>query len=78
MFLGDELGAIVDALIGDHDYTSAERVQGVDVLPNFIKDNTDRNRTSPFAFTGNKFEPHARVAQNLSDVNMVLNTGLSR
>ena len=59
MFLGDELGAIVDALIGDHDYTSAERVSmdlGVDVLPNFIKDNTDRNRTSPFAFTGNRFE----------------------
>ena len=70
MFLGDELGAIVDALIDDHDYTSAERVSmdlGVDVLPNFIKDNTDRNRTSPFAFTGNKFEFRMPgSAQNLS------------
>ena len=59
MYLGDELGAVVEALIDDHDYTSAERVAvdlGVDVLPNFLKDNSDRNRTSPFAFTGNKFE----------------------
>ena len=82
MFLGDELGAIVDALIGDHDYTSAERVSmdlGVDVLPNFIKDNTDRNRTSPFAFTGNKFEFRMPgSAQNLSDVNMVLNTAMAK
>ena len=73
MFLGDELGAIVEALIDDHDYTSAERVSmdlGVDVLPNFIKDNTDRNRTSPFAFTGNKFEFRMPgSAQNLSDGN---------
>ena len=82
MFLGDELGAIVDALIDDHDYTSAERVSmdlGVDVLPNFIKDNTDRNRTSPFAFTGNKFEFRMPgSAQNLSDVNMVLNTAMAK
>ena len=82
MFLGDELGAIVDALIGDHDYTSAERVSmdlGVDVLPNFIKDNTDRNRTSPFAFTGNKFEFRMPgSAQNLSDVNMALNTAMAK
>ena len=82
MFLGDELGAIVDALIGDHDYTSFERVSmdlGVDVLPNFIKDNTDRNRTSPFAFTGNKFEFRMPgSAQNLSDVNMVLNTAMAK
>ena len=59
IFLGDELGAIVDALVDDHEYTSAEKVAvdlGVSVLPNFLKDNTDRNRTSPFAFTGNKFE----------------------
>jgi len=82
MFLGDELGAIVDALVDDHDYTSAERVSmdlGVDVLPNFIKDNTDRNRTSPFAFTGNKFEfrmPGSSV--NLSDANMVLNTAMAK
>ena len=82
MFLGDELGAIVDALVDDHDYTSAERVSmdlGVDVLPNFIKDNTDRNRTSPFAFTGNKFEFRMPgSAQNLSDVNMVLNTAMAK
>ena len=82
MFLGDELGAIVEALIGDHDYTSFERVSmdlGVDVLPNFIKDNTDRNRTSPFAFTGNKFEFRMPgSAQNLSDVNMVLNTAMAK
>ncbi|MCQ4882280.1 glutamine synthetase type III, partial [Alistipes onderdonkii] len=59
IFLGDELDAIVDALVDDHEYESAEKVAmdlGVDVLPNFLKDNTDRNRTSPFAFTGNKFE----------------------
>ena len=66
----------------EHDYTSAERVSmdlGVDVLPNFIKDNTDRNRTSPFAFTGNKFEFRMPgSAQNLSDVNMVLNTAMAK
>ena len=82
MFLGDELGAIVEALVDEHDYTSAERVSmdlGVDVLPNFIKDNTDRNRTSPFAFTGNKFEFRMPgSAQNLSDVNMVLNTAMAK
>ncbi|WP_295996138.1 glutamine synthetase III [uncultured Adlercreutzia sp.] len=82
MFLGDELGNIVEALIDDHDYRSAERVSmdlGVDVLPNFIKDNTDRNRTSPFAFTGNKFEFRMPgSAQNLSDVNMVLNTAMAK
>ncbi len=82
MYLGDELGAVVDALIDDHDYTSAERVAvdlGVDVLPNFLKDNSDRNRTSPFAFTGNKFEfrmPGSEV--NLSDANMVLNTAVAK
>ena len=82
MYLGDELGAVVEALIDDHDYTSAERVAvdlGVDVLPNFLKDNSDRNRTSPFAFTGNKFEfrmPGSEV--NLSDANMVLNTAVAK
>ena len=82
IFLGDELGAIVDALISDKDYTSAERVAmdlGVAVLPNFLKDNTDRNRTSPFAFTGNKFEfrmPGSAV--NLSDANTILNTAMAK
>ena len=81
IFLGDELGAIVDALIDDHEYTSAEKVAvdlGVSVLPNFLKDNTDRNRTSPFAFTGNKFEFRmCGSQQNLSDPNMVLNTAVA-
>ena len=82
IFLGDELGAIVDALISDKEYTSAERVAmdlGVAVLPNFLKDNTDRNRTSPFAFTGNKFEfrmPGSAV--NLSDANTILNTAMAK
>lgn len=82
MFLGDELGEVVDALIEEHDYKSAERVSvdlGVDVLPNFLKDNTDRNRTSPFAFTGNKFEfrmPGSAV--NLADCNMILNTAMAK
>ncbi len=82
IFLGDELGAVVEALIDDHDYTSADRVAmdlGVDVLPNFLKDNSDRNRTSPFAFTGNKFEFRMPgSAQNLSDANMVLNTAMAK
>ena len=82
IFLGDELGAIVDALISDKEYASAERVAmdlGVAVLPNFLKDNTDRNRTSPFAFTGNKFEfrmPGSAV--NLSDANTILNTAMAK
>ena len=82
IFLGDELDAIVDALIDGHEYTSAEKVSmdlGVAVLPNFLIDNTDRNRTSPFAFTGNKFEfrmPGSAV--NLSDCNMILNTAMAK
>jgi glutamine synthetase len=82
MFLGGELGAVVDALIEGRDYSEADRVSmdlGVSVLPNFQKDNTDRNRTSPFAFTGNKFEfrmPGSSV--NLSDANMVLNTAMAK
>ncbi|MGN0302176.1 MAG: glutamine synthetase III [Anaerotardibacter sp.] len=82
IFLGDELGAIVDALIKDHDYEGTKRAimdLGVDVLPNFVKDNTDRNRTSPFAFTGNKFEfrmPGSAV--NLAGCNTVLNTAMAK
>ncbi len=82
IFLGEELSRVVDALISDGEYSSAERVAmdlGVDVLPNFLKDNTDRNRTSPFAFTGNKFEFRMPgSAQNLSDCNMVLNTAMAK
>ncbi|MDR1422588.1 MAG: glutamine synthetase III [Coriobacteriales bacterium] len=78
IFLGDELEAVVRAIINSELHESAGDVMmnlGVPVLPTFIKDNTDRNRTSPFAFTGNKFEfrmPGSEV--NLSDANMVLNT----
>ncbi len=82
MFLGDELGRVVDALIEDRDYTSHGRTEmdlGVAELPNFLQDNTDRNRTSPFAFTGNKFEFRMPGSeQNLSDANMVLNTAMAK
>ena len=82
IFLGSDLGAIVDALISGEEYHSAESSAmdlGVAVLPKFLKDNTDRNRTSPFAFTGNKFEfrmPGSSV--NLSDCNMILNTAMAK
>ena len=59
MFLGDELAAVLDAVETDSPYAGAERKTlklGVDSLPRFTRDTTDRNRTSPFAFTGNKFE----------------------
>ena len=78
IFLGDELGRVVDAIIAGEADDGAEKVYmdlGVEVLPNFERDNTDRNRTSPFAFTGNKFEfrmPGSQV--NLSDANTILNT----
>ena len=84
IFLGDELSAIVDALVNDHEseYISAHKVAmdlGVSVLPNFLKDNTDRNRTSPFAFTGNKFEFRMPgSSQNLSETNMILNTAVAK
>ncbi len=82
MCLGDELGGVVDALVANDEYVAPngqEMDLGVDVLPNFLKDTTDRNRTSPFAFTGNKFEfrmPGSSV--NLSDCNMVLNTAMAK
>ena len=82
IFLGSELGAIVDALISGDEHHSADAIAmdlGVAVLPKFMKDNTDRNRTSPFAFTGNKFEfrmPGSSV--NLSDCNMILNTAMAK
>ena len=59
MFLGDELTAVLDAIETDSPYAGAEKKKlklGVDILPLFSRDTTDRNRTSPFAFTGNKFE----------------------
>ncbi len=82
IFLGDELGAIVDALIEDHEYEGSKKTLmdlGVDVLPSFTKDTTDRNRTSPFAFTGNKFEFRMPgSAMNLSDANTILNTAMAK
>lgn len=81
VFLGDELDRVVAALINGDDYHSKDNSKldlGVDVLPNFDQDNTDRNRTSPFAFTGNKFEFRMPgSAQNLSDTNTVLNTTMA-
>jgi glutamine synthetase len=78
IFLGEELESVVRAIIEGSKHKASDAVKmelGAAVLPTFIKDNTDRNRTSPFAFTGNKFEfrmPGSEV--NLSDANMVLNT----
>ncbi|MBQ8556475.1 MAG: glutamine synthetase III [Clostridia bacterium] len=78
MFLGDELTAIVNSLISETEYHSAARKDleiGVTVLPKFPQDNTDRNRTSPFAFTGNKFEFRSLGASaSIADTNVVLNT----
>ena len=78
MYLGDDLGALVDSIINGEQYISQgkEKVQtGVDVLPDFKKDTSDRNRTSPFAFTGNKFEFRALgSALNIGCPNYMLNT----
>ena len=84
IFLGDELSAIVDALVNDHEseYASAHKVAmdlGVSILPAFLKDNTDRNRTSPFAFTGNKFEFRMPGSScNPSEANTILNTAVAK
>jgi glutamine synthetase len=78
IFLGDELESVVRAIIDSTQHKASGDVTmelGAVVLPTFIKDNTDRNRTSPFAFTGNKFEFRMAGSEvNLSDANMVLNT----
>ena len=78
MYLGDDLGALVQAIIDGEDYVSRgkERVEtGVGVLPDFRKDTSDRNRTSPFAFTGNKFEFRALGSSlNIGCPNYMLNT----
>ena len=82
IFVGDELGAILDSIANDSPYEAKGKAKidlGVDVLPVFPKDNTDRNRTSPFAFTGNKFEFRMPgSAMNLSDANTVLNTAVAK
>ncbi len=81
IFLGDELNAILDAIEKGAPYGSREKELfkvGVHVLPKFPKDTTDRNRTSPFAFTGNKFEFRMLGAsQSISGPNVVLNTAVA-
>ena len=78
MYLGDDLGALVDSIINGEQYIShgKEKMEtGVDVLADFKKDTSDRNRTSPFAFTGNKFEFRALgSALNIGCPNYMLNT----
>ena len=78
VFLGEELEAIVDSIVNDHDYTDRKRKSlriGVDVLPAIPKDTTDRNRTSPVAFTGNKFEFRSLgSSQSIAGPNTILNT----
>ena len=81
VFLGDALSPVVDALIRKEHAESHDRELvdlGVPALPDVLRDNTDRNRTSPFAFTGNKFEFRmCGSQQNLSDPNVVLNTAVA-
>ncbi len=81
VFMGDELSAVIESICTDSEYHRPGRIKlelGVDTLPPFSKDNTDRNRTSPMAFTGNKFEfrmPGSNMS--LSDANVVLNTAVA-
>ncbi|MBQ3859753.1 MAG: glutamine synthetase III, partial [Clostridia bacterium] len=81
MFLGDELTAILDAIEADRPYSAAEKTVmklGVDVLPKFSRDATDRNRTSPFAFTGNKFEFRMLGSSNsIACANIMLNAAVA-
>ena len=82
IFVGEELEAVIDAVCSDSPYAGPVKMKmdlGVDVLPKFSKDTTDRNRTSPFAFTGNKFEFRMPgSAENLSDANTILNTAVAK
>lgn len=81
IFLGDELNAIVESIASGSTYEANAKVQmeiGVDVLPKFPKDSTDRNRTSPFAFTGNKFEFRMLGSANsIACANIMLNTAVA-
>ena len=81
IFLGDELTAVLESIENDTYFGKQEKIQletGAHVLPHFFKDNTDRNRTSPFAFTGNKFEFRMLgSAASVSNPNMVLNTAVA-
>ena len=82
IFVGEELEAVIDAVCSDSPYAGPVKMKmdlGVDVLPKFSKDTTDRNRTSPFAFTGNKFEFRMPGSnENLSDANFILNTAVAK
>ena len=81
VFLGDEITGILDSIENGTPYESGEKVQfkvGVHVLPRFPKDTSDRNRTSPFAFTGNKFEFRmVGSSQSISEANIILNTAVA-
>ena len=81
IFLGDELSAILDSIEKDIPYSAAEKTQmklGVDVLPKFNRDTTDRNRTSTFAFTGNKFEFRMLGSSNsIACANIMLNSAVA-
>ncbi len=81
MFLGDELNAILEAIETDTPYVAAGKTKmklGVSVLPKFTKDTTDRNRTSPFAFTGNKFEFRMLGSSNsIACANIMLNAAVA-
>ena len=81
IFLGDELTAILDAIENDSPYSGSQKTTmktGVHALPKFPRDTTDRNRTSPFAFTGNKFEFRMPGSQqSIADCNVMLNTAVA-
>ena len=81
MFLGEELNAVLEAIEQDVPYVGTQKTQmklGVDVLPKFNRDTTDRNRTSPFAFTGNKFEFRMLGSSNsIACANMMLNSAVA-
>lgn len=81
IFLGDELTAVLDSIENDTFFGKQQKVQmetGATVLPHFFKDNTDRNRTSPFAFTGNKFEFRSLGSSvSVATPNIVLNTAVA-
>ena len=81
MYIGDELGAVVDAMVSGKTYHAAEKTHmdiGVSALPNIPKDTSDRNRTSPFAFTGNKFEFRMPGSTfNVACTNTILNTAVA-
>ncbi|MEA5011466.1 MAG: glutamine synthetase III [Angelakisella sp.] len=82
IFVGEELAGIIEAISSGEEYIAPLKVKmqlGVDTLPTFSKDTTDRNRTSPFAFTGNKFEFRMPgSSQSIADANIVLNTAVAK